>query len=116
MRSPTVVGSWVTDAIIRRPVRASIRAGGLRRWAGLRSGVMWRCHDPRTGRAFLPFQEVLVARDGGVDIVSSRECDEVVVVRVACLGCDLVGIVDEINDCLLYTSPSPRDGLLSRMP
>ena len=22
----------------------------------------------------------------------------------------------EIQDCLLYTSPSPRDGLLSRMP
>ena len=22
----------------------------------------------------------------------------------------------QINDCLLYTSPSPRDGLLSRMP
>ena len=22
----------------------------------------------------------------------------------------------EINSCLLYTSPSPRDGLLSRMP
>ena len=22
----------------------------------------------------------------------------------------------ENNDCLLYTSPSPRDGLLSRMP
>ena len=22
----------------------------------------------------------------------------------------------KINDCLLYTSPSPRDGLLSRMP
>ena len=22
----------------------------------------------------------------------------------------------EPNDCLLYTSPSPRDGLLSRMP
>ena len=21
-----------------------------------------------------------------------------------------------VNDCLLYTSPSPRDGLLSRMP
>ena len=21
-----------------------------------------------------------------------------------------------LNDCLLYTSPSPRDGLLSRMP
>ena len=23
---------------------------------------------------------------------------------------------DEYGDCLLYTSPSPRDGLLSRMP
>ena len=23
---------------------------------------------------------------------------------------------DESRDCLLYTSPSPRDGLLSRMP
>ena len=23
---------------------------------------------------------------------------------------------DELRDCLLYTSPSPRDGLLSRMP
>ena len=24
--------------------------------------------------------------------------------------------VKEYKDCLLYTSPSPRDGLLSRMP
>ena len=24
--------------------------------------------------------------------------------------------LDELKDCLLYTSPSPRDGLLSRMP
>ena len=31
----------------------------------------------------------------------------------------LVGFVNETSplyDCLLYTSPSPRDGLLSRMP
>ena len=27
-----------------------------------------------------------------------------------------VCIVPIDNDCLLYTSPSPRDGLLSRMP
>ena len=26
------------------------------------------------------------------------------------------GGVTHLNDCLLYTSPSPRDGLLSRMP
>ena len=24
--------------------------------------------------------------------------------------------IEQFNDCLLYTSPSPRDGLLSRMP
>ena len=27
-----------------------------------------------------------------------------------------VEMLDENGDCLLYTSPSPRDGLLSRMP
>ena len=25
-------------------------------------------------------------------------------------------LMADIKDCLLYTSPSPRDGLLSRMP
>ena len=31
---------------------------------------------------------------------------------------ELRGLVDKykLNTCLLYTSPSPRDGLLSRMP
>ena len=28
----------------------------------------------------------------------------------------LGGLFDRLKDCLLYTSPSPRDGLLSRMP
>ena len=27
-----------------------------------------------------------------------------------------IGARTNIQDCLLYTSPSPRDGLLSRMP
>ena len=27
-----------------------------------------------------------------------------------------MGIYGQRQDCLLYTSPSPRDGLLSRMP
>ena len=27
-----------------------------------------------------------------------------------------VKVGDGVNSCLLYTSPSPRDGLLSRMP
>ena len=39
-------------------------------------------------------------------------------VKVAKLG-DLpacVGVLKSLITCLLYTSPSPRDGLLSRMP
>ena len=28
---------------------------------------------------------------------------------------DIISVIDE-GSCLLYTSPSPRDGLLSRMP
>ena len=28
----------------------------------------------------------------------------------------LLGVIDKYEHCLLYTSPSPRDGLLSRMP
>ena len=30
--------------------------------------------------------------------------------------CVVEAITDEYYSCLLYTSPSPRDGLLSRMP
>ena len=32
------------------------------------------------------------------------------------LTCDMVGRFEQAFACLLYTSPSPRDGLLSRMP
>ena len=35
--------------------------------------------------------------------------------RSAC-GVDLYEALSQCSDCLLYTSPSPRDGLLSRMP
>ena len=31
-------------------------------------------------------------------------------------GVELIALVVENDTCLLYTSPSPRDGLLSRMP
>ena len=31
-------------------------------------------------------------------------------------GGGVIWLIDYFNHCLLYTSPSPRDGLLSRMP
>ena len=36
--------------------------------------------------------------------------------RLAIYSAILYHIKEAINSCLLYTSPSPRDGLLSRMP
>ena len=38
---------------------------------------------------------------------------------IMCSGCSYtegVGLPEQYTICLLYTSPSPRDGLLSRMP
>ena len=47
-------------------------------------------------------------------------------IELAKKGCNLIligrskekgdKVVEEIRNCLLYTSPSPRDRLLSRMP
>ena len=36
--------------------------------------------------------------------------------EIAELKTDVKYIREDIGICLLYTSPSPRDGLLSRMP
>ena len=48
------------------------------------------------------FEKVLVGLSGGIDSALTAT------IAVDSLGSD--------NVCLLYTSPSPRDGLLSRMP
>ena len=52
-------------------------------------------------------------RDAGMEVVylGLRQTTEMVVTAVEQEDADAVGI-----SCLLYTSPSPRDGLLSRMP
>ena len=36
--------------------------------------------------------------------------------KTAAFSLPILQLADENNNCLLYTSPSPRDGLLSRMP
>ena len=45
-------------------------------------------------------QDVVVVRSG-VGKVNAAVCTQILI---------------DVFDCLLYTSPSPRDGLLSRMP
>ena len=49
----------------------------------------------------VPFEDLIVNVTRGAQ-VKANELDEMV--------------SEEPTDCLLYTSPSPRDGLLSRMP
>ena len=57
--------------------------------------------------------------DGGFDLGGGNML-ELPVPLPYTLGHEIFGEVvatgDESNVCLLYTSPSPRDGLLSRMP
>ena len=36
--------------------------------------------------------------------------------QLADMGAEVIKIENPAEGCLLYTSPSPRDGLLSRMP
>ena len=46
----------------------------------------------------------------------SRFCEKAHRHNVCLLGGIAPGLDYDAHDCLLYTSPSPRDGLLSRMP
>ena len=60
---------------------------------------------------------VAVGRDGRLSspALAAALCDGLVAggARVSDIGC---GPTPMLYYCLLYTSPSPRDGLLSRMP
>ena len=63
------------------------------------------------------------APDGAVRVVDGAVVDGGLVVEIAITGDDFVGSDDrvgfiepEVEDCLLYTSPSPRDRTRSRMP
>ena len=46
----------------------------------------------------------------------SNDCVELYQGKIDYTIDDDVALVDAVKACLLYTSPSPRDGLLSRMP
>ena len=77
------------------------------------------------GRVLLRIQRVLVKTGSFSDVVTLRVFPvmlrkgktDLLVEKAQELGAhEFCPIVSEHCDCLLYTSPSPRDGLLSRMP
>ena len=49
-------------------------------------------------------------------IVGAGGLGSPIAIYLTALGIGKIGIVDKDNVCLLYTSPSPRDATLSRMP
>ena len=49
-------------------------------------------------------------------LIQAMRWDELRYGREYDLDCFNIVAVEDFNICLLYTSPSPRDGLLSRMP
>ena len=77
----------------------------------------WLVHDGDFVEKDQPIAEVdsdkatleLPAEESGTITLKAEVGDAVAVGAVVCL-------IDTSVSCLLYTSPSPRDGLLSRMP
>src|SRR5665647_289384 len=80
-------------------------------------------YDFRTGKASMTSADAILAQAGklGVKITQVLEthaqADHLSGAPYIKLKTGAkVSIGEHIRDCLLYTSPSPRDGLLSRMP
>ena len=82
---------------------------------GERSGV-YRMIRTYFGRSMLLGLEVLVAADLIRTVAVDPTMQNVLVLGLIVLIRTFLSFSLEIEICLLYTSPSPRDGLLSRMP
>ena len=61
----------------------------------------------QTQRSFMNFPK-------GLDLMPKEEIRALTLIKKAAAIVNFE--LGKIDDCLLYTSPSPRDGLLSRMP
>ena len=57
-------------------------------------------------------------RDAGFTVAATYRSTPIDEDGITAIRCDVTDVesVDAAFSCLLYTSPSPRDGLLSRMP
>ena len=60
--------------------------------------------------------EVLVENNGGFEAGFDNDQYTKAGAKIVKTAGDIFNDADIIVNCLLYTSPSPRDGLLSRMP
>ena len=74
-------------------------------------------NQPTNGLAFDPQNRLLIATQSGRSLSRLEESGTVTVLADNFEGALFNAPNDlAVHTCLLYTSPSPRDGLLSRMP
>ena len=109
------LASDVSRAAIRRAAKAHPRMAAVvaDTWAGL--PIRTGCIDAELC-IFAPRNRDEFARimnPDGILVVVTPLPDHLQQLRART---GMIGIQPHKHDCLLYTSPSPRDGLLSRMP
>ena len=68
-------------------------------WGG---GLIWASFDQLNTKILSEIRDTVKKHQGYITLIKVEE--------------DLKASADIFTICLLYTSPSPRDGLLSRMP
>ena len=76
----------------------------------LSSGAAWLVKSRFAKYSKVPSQRGYTGQQAAQALLDAAGIQDVQVVRVD------GSLTDHYNPCLLYTSPSPRDGLLSRMP
>ena len=126
-RAAEARGAWdarlealVVDAVLRAEADETVlsRASALG-WGGRGSVAVVLGQAPSRGGGTDLFDEVRrVAQTAGLDALCADQGDRLVVILGGVRDPRKAAgaVVDLFGDCLLYTSPSPRDGLLSRMP
>ena len=86
----------VREASIRSPYVAPPRYNGARTWGREGEDGSFLCYPEDVDEKDIRSPYVALPRDNGAQAVGQE--------------------TKNVSCCLLYTSPSPRDGLLSRMP
>jgi len=93
-------GSGAEEAVMSRPSKGILAAVLILAWMVALAG-------PTSAQEQL-IAEVTIETTSDVAYVANEAILDVVK--------DVLKVGEPYTDCLLYTSPSPRDGLLSRMP
>ena len=95
--------SWLISHVLVAALIVSTLCLGI--WQLRRLDERQSYNDLFESRSSQPTESLMVLLEGAEDITN-----------IFYRSAEVYGEFDSSRHCLLYTSPSPRDGLLSRMP